>query len=172
VTGKNDIGGLVGKGSIIDNSYSTGAVTGEKNVGGLMGFSEWASEISNSYSIGTVTGESNIGGLVGNNYNEWGGIISNSYSIGTVTGENNVGGLVGNNIRIFSSGSVSYGEISNSYYDSQISNQSDTNKGEGKTTAEMKQQSTFVNWDFNDIWDINNTVNNGYPYLVNIMAPQ
>jgi len=30
----------------------------------------------------------------------------------------------------------------------------------------MKTQSTFVGWDFNNIWSINSHENNGYPYLL------
>jgi len=37
--------------------------------------------------------------------------------------------------------------------------------GTGKTTAEMKQQATFTDWDFDTIWRINDSDNNGYPFL-------
>jgi hypothetical protein len=167
VTGKSSIGGLVGKGSVVNNSYSTGAVTGQSDIGGLMGFS---GRISNSYSTGAVTGESNVGGLIGNN---WNGNISNSYSTGRVTGNGEVGGLVGNNIAISNwDGSIIYGDIYYSYYDSQTSGQNDADKGSDKTTAEMKLQSTFINWNFEEIWGINSTINDGYPYLLNIMLAQ
>ena len=66
-----------------------------------------------------------------------------------------VGGLVGNN----------YNEITSGYYDSETSGQSDEGKGEPKTTAEMKQQSTYTGWDFENIWAIAPAKNNGYPYL-------
>jgi hypothetical protein len=35
----------------------------------------------------------------------------------------------------------------------------------GKTTSQMKQQSTYTGWDFVNIWAIDPTKNNGYPYL-------
>ena len=100
-------GGLAGKssdGSIISNSYATGAVGGDNEFGGLVGFNEFGSIVSNSYSACTVSGAAYFGGLVGQNV---GGIISNSYSTGAVSGFINVGGLVGNNI--------AGGIISNSY---------------------------------------------------------
>jgi hypothetical protein len=54
--------------------------------------------------------------------------------------------------------------ITNSYYDSETSGQSDDDgRGEPKTTAEMKKQETYADWDFDDIWGIDE--NNGYPYL-------
>lgn len=53
--------------------------------------------------------------------------------------------------------------VVNSYYDSSISGQTDTGKGEPRTTEEMKQQATFENWDFDTIWDIEEGVT--YPEL-------
>ena len=35
--------------------------------------------------------------------------------------------------------------------------------GEGKTTAQMKQRATFVDWDFASVWDI--AENQTYPFL-------
>ncbi len=107
VTGTSGlVGGLVGWlfSGDINNSYSTGTVTGSgsvSDVGGLAGQS--GGTISNSYSTGTVTGSSNVGGLVG----LVSGPMSYSYSTATVTGSGNyVGGLMGYNL---------YATISNSY---------------------------------------------------------
>ncbi|MCL2206720.1 MAG: T9SS type A sorting domain-containing protein [Fibromonadales bacterium] len=178
VTGANNVGGLAGKNSSngkINNSYSIGYVMGVDNVGGLVGDNSASAidnsysaaevigtgnfigglagvggRISNSYSIGDVTGTDYVGGLAGN------GIIKNSYSIGLVKGRNRVGGLVGEG-----------SNISGSYYNKETSGQNDVGKGEGKTTAEMKLQSTFIDWRFYFIWGINNEINGGYPYLKN-----
>ena len=91
------VGGLVGfngSGGIISNSHAGGgSVTGDQNVGGLVGYNEGA--ISNSWVTGAnVTGNSYVGGLVG--YNSYGS-IANSYATGTVTGGSYAGGLVGSN---------------------------------------------------------------------------
>ena len=107
MTGTRDhLGGLVGgNGSAgdISGSYATGAVTGKRLVGGLVGDNR--GDISNSYATGAVTGtEDYVGGLAGYNARD----ISNSYATGAVTGtEDHVGGLVG--------GNGSAGDISNSY---------------------------------------------------------
>ena len=129
ITGRSNVGALVGYNdySKIDNSYSTGTVTGEYHnegiysvyVGGLVGYNNH-SNISNSHSGATVTGtvftlygsddeagDANVGGLVG--YNDSGN-INNAYTTGNVTGtggvaycaddeagDANVGGLVGYN---------------------------------------------------------------------------
>ena len=70
--------------------------------------------------------------------------------------ESTVGGLAGHK-----TGSAT---VSNCYYDSQTTGQSDdNNKGTPKTTAEMKQQATFSGWDFTDTWKVTEGVS--YPYL-------
>ena len=95
------VGGLVGlnKGTI-SNSYSTGSMTGNDAVGGLVGRHSWGA-LHNCYSIASVTGENDVGGLVGRNEattvndSYLKGTISNSYSRGNVTGQASVGGLIG-----------------------------------------------------------------------------
>ena len=90
VTGDFDVGGLVGRASQdIVNSYSAGVATGRSHVGGLVG-SNWGT-VRDSYSTGGVTGEYNTGGVVGLNWRT----VRDSYSTGSVTGEYSTGGLVG-----------------------------------------------------------------------------
>jgi len=158
IEGDNYVGGLAGinKGTISDSYYS-GTVTGRNIVGGLVGANEGT--ISDSCSKSTVQGNCNdgeigeVGGLVGENWCK----IDNSYSSGEVTGKDIVGGLVGRNICCINdcySKCVVFGtknvgglvgqkhltcKIINSYYDKDISDQNDTGKGEGKTTAEIKE---------------------------------
>jgi len=152
---KESAGGLVGdNGGKIINSYSTSTVVGSHSVGGLVSYND--GRIINSYSIGAVEGKKNVGGLVG--FNNKGSII-NSYSIGTVKGIENVGGFVGGiNVKINA-------YVTNAYYDKQTSGQIDSDEGKGKTTAEMKQKSTYIGWDFDKTWGIDSKVNGGYPYL-------
>jgi hypothetical protein len=142
-------GGLVGYNSqwcIISNSYSIGTVTGESFIGGLVG--ENAGTVGNCYSTGTVFGGSYLGGFAGENY---GGTITNCYSTGIVPV--NGGGLVAHNY---------YGTITVSFWDVNTSGLTFSDGGTGKTTAEMKTESTFTDagWDFvgetangtDDIW--------------------
>jgi len=183
-------GGLVGgNNGKISKSYSTGTVTVTSGiVGGLAGTN--GGEINNSYSTGTVKGGKSVGGFVGQNYYYIGendddisiGTISDSYSIGKVVGgiylPNGyveiyaVNGLVGdyNGFAGTYAGDYGGGKISNSYYDSQASgmriNMITKSRGEGKTTAQMKQKATFKDWNFNKTWGINNKINDGYPYLL------
>jgi hypothetical protein len=110
ITGYSGVGGLVGENSgTVINSYSTGSVTGNDVVGGLVGDNNFGS-VSNSYSTGNVTGSTYVGGLVGHNE---GGNVNNSYSTGSVTGDWDGGGLVGWND----------GTVSNSYSTSNVASE-------------------------------------------------
>lgn len=96
VSGSGDVGGLVGSGRNIADSYATGKVTGTSaNVGGLAG---QAYEITSSYAKGDVINSGRYtGGLVGNLNNN--SNITDCHATGnvTVTGSNQyVGGIVGN----------------------------------------------------------------------------
>jgi len=144
-------GGLVGWNcSEIRNSYSTGNVDGFELVGGLVGYNE--STISNCYCTGSVSGSDRVGGLLGGNW----GIIENCYSTGSVSGSYMIAGFVADNV----------GPVDNCFWDTQTSGQSTSSGATGKTTAEMKTQSTFTdaNWDIN-IWNMDAGINSGYPYL-------
>jgi hypothetical protein len=172
--GGTDAGGLVGQarststGTLkISNCYSSGSVSGTYNAGGLVGYCNYYCEVENCYSTADVSAINNkIGGLVGYNYYS---SITNCYSAGSVSGSSsssNVGGLVG---------SSSSATVTNSFWDTQTSGQSSSDGGTGKTTSQMKTESTFTDatWDFagestngnNDYWDINADRNAGYPYL-------
>ncbi|KAB8058115.1 filamentous hemagglutinin N-terminal domain-containing protein [Janthinobacterium sp. FT14W] len=75
---EDNAGGLVGynKSGTIANSYASGKVSGDRDVGGLLGFSSRATDsVSNSYATGEVQGNSSTGALVGSNA----GVISNSF---------------------------------------------------------------------------------------------
>jgi hypothetical protein len=155
VEGNDAVGGLVGESryATVFNSYATGNVKGNGvAVGGLVGWNYNGGSVNNSYATGTVNGTSDIGGLVGRN--DDGGLVNNSYSTGNVSGGERVGGLVGWN--------YDGGTVSNSFYDRNTAGQSDTLKGEPKTTAEMKDLATFTGW---DMAEIGTNLNKGYPYL-------
>ncbi|KJS13869.1 MAG: hypothetical protein VR67_02010 [Peptococcaceae bacterium BRH_c8a] len=176
VTGTEDLGGLIGfNGGNIANSYSTGNVTGTIFVGGVAGIGHGI--INQCFSSGSVNGAQYIGGLVGGGSAN----VNDSYATGSVTGSSNVGGLFGllENGSVNNSfatgevtgsgggliGSVSSATCSNSYYDTETTGKWDNfGKGIPKTTAEMVDQNTFTDWDFNTIWAIDNDPAS-YPYL-------
>jgi streptogramin lyase len=152
----SSLGGLIGvtNGGLYKNCYATGNVTGYAGVGGLIG--SLRGTIEDSYATGNVTGNVNVGGLVGD---LWGSSsnsgVTNSYSVGLVTASSYQGGLIGRNGWEF--GGV---PVVNSFYNSTTSGQNDTGKGEPRTIAEMQTQSTFIDWNFSDIW----VMSNGCPF--------
>ncbi|MGD9638169.1 MAG: GLUG motif-containing protein [Alphaproteobacteria bacterium] len=117
--------------------------------GGITGYVN-DSSIINSYATGNVCGDARIGswnyrgigGLAGYVYS---GVVKNSYASGkivTYSGGTYLGGLTG----------YVGGTFTSSYWDTQTSQQSSSGGGIGKTTVEMKQQSMFSDWDFENVW--------------------
>jgi hypothetical protein len=195
VSGRGYVGGLVGQntGNILRSSM-VGTVIGElRSIGGLVGYT-CGGNIGESYALVTVEGIGSVGGLVGkherttthnsyalgkidaDNFNaggligvEFHGIISNCYAVGEVTasipsfGYWTAGGLIGD--------CDADPEVVNSYYDSTVAINTDTDRGEPKITADMKSMETFKEWNFTGedaIWDIVNTPTHySYPYLIN-----
>ncbi len=100
ITGQNNVGGLVGRNAgTITGSHSAASVTGSgTDVGSLVGENAGGT-IDTSFASGTTHGTGmNVGGLVGGNAGS--GSIANSYATGAVTGAgsaDNLGGLVGLN---------------------------------------------------------------------------
>jgi len=162
VFGNSGAGGLIGKSlgpsGVISNCYSASAVSKMEqdsySVGGLVGYS--TNNIYNSYAIGDVSGDFEVGGLVGFFAEDIDANIVNCYSMGAILGTSAVGGLIGteNNLGDY-----------NNYWDMNTSGQATSAGGIGKTTTEMKTQSTFSGWDFSSIWGMDSSTNSGYPYL-------
>lgn len=186
VYGNNYIGGLVGyqDGLTINNCFSAGTVDGNYHVGGLVGYQRDAT-IDKCYSKVDLQGNQYIGGLVGYQNNS---TINNSYRTGLVNGNNIIGGLVGHQYLSFINNCYSASQVNaihtagglvggsydssstSSYWDTEISGQTTSYGGEGRTTQQMTYpyaSDTYVGWDFSNIWayDMDNPINNGYPYL-------
>jgi len=174
--GSSYLGGLVGahRSGVMDrygymnNCYSTSDVVGgvgSSQLGGLAGLN--GSGIGNCYSTGAVTGEANsscLGGLVGRDAVG----IRKCYSTGAVTGgegSSSLGGLVGVNSSWIGGSGGSF----NCYFLG-ISGPDNSN-GIPLTDTQMKQQSSFVGWDFigettngtQDLWSVFEGVD--YPKL-------
>ncbi len=153
VTAWGAVGALAGdNGGVIERCYATGKVTGLGYglAGGIAGHN--LGVISNSYATGAVDGTPGgdyVGGIAGKNL----GTIHKCYATGALSGGNSPGGLVGFNTN---------GTVTSSYWDTQTTGQTTSDGGgTGKLTAQMKQQATFVGWDFSGVWSI--TENVTYP---------
>jgi hypothetical protein len=87
-----------------------------------------------------------------------------------------IGGLVGNtpnNVLISNSNCTNYWDKEKTGQNSLGGGNSTTAQDNGftvngKTSAEMKSTTTYLNWDFSTIWSTSSGTNNGYPYLRSI----
>ncbi len=151
-------GGITGwnLGEIIRSSAHVEINGGYQGIGGIAGWND-SGLIEDCYATGQIHAKTFMGGLTGGSN----GIVKNSYStvaITTETGPSNFGGLIGS--------LWDTPEVTNSYWDTQTSFLAiSPGGGEGKTTSEMKNINTYVDWDFEDVWAISPEINNGYPYL-------
>jgi hypothetical protein len=159
VIGYNEVGGIVGFNyptSTIQECYSSCQVSGNKNVSGFVGNNSYGSAISNCFSTGIVDANESVGGFIGNNYSS---SAEKCFSKCQVSGNIETGGLIGIDV-------YEIGLFTNSFWDISVSSIDVSAGGVGQPTSEMKQQSTYTNWDFETIWGIDENINSGYPYLL------
>jgi hypothetical protein len=150
-------GGLVGEAgssTTIRECFSLGSVNGDQFVGGLVGYF-FDGQVHDSFSRADAEANTgDCGGLIGHGNDN---AIYDSYAAGRVTAPVGSGGLMGT------------GEhapiVSDCYYDEDVSGQADNGYGEPRSTSQMKTQSTFSGWDFDDVWEMDSGRNDGYPYL-------
>lgn len=145
------VGGIIGdmNSGTVSGCYTTGSITGAGFAGGVIGRCRGGT-ITNCYSSCSVTSSDNyVGGFCGLND----GTITNCHSTGSVTGSYD-GGFCGHNDDT----------ITNCFWDTQTSGQATSSGGTGKTTAQMKAEATFTNWNFDTIWTINE--GQDYPKLL------
>ncbi len=116
VFGLTSIGGLLGQGqtTTIVDSYNEFVVTGQQQVGGLMGIGIGITNIIASNNHGAIAGTESVGGLLGINSAEV--IITTSFNDGNVTGTLSVGGLVGYSQIITIDQSYNEGIVSGIYH--------------------------------------------------------
>jgi hypothetical protein len=166
--GLNDrMGGFVGTNyGTINSSYFKGLVYGYSTsspglgsirVGGFVGAN--FGNISNSYTIANITGRTGVSlfGLAYSGYN-----INKTYQVGSISYSFTSGKYV-SDYDIYTTCSDAY--VSDSFWEN--SSGGTCGGSTGITPTLMRTQSTFEsnNWDFSDIWSINSTINDGYPYL-------
>jgi hypothetical protein len=186
------IGGLVGvnKGPLA-NCFATGNVAGGNNSGTIGGLvADYFADINNCYSTGNVSGGNNSGYLGGLAAHCYSGNISNCYSTGNVTGGNNsntIGGLIaaGQSIsNCYSTGTVSGGSGSNflgglvatgnpfsitsCYF--LTGSGPDNHLGTPLTDTQMKQQASFVGWDF--VWETTNGTDDVWAICEGVSYPK
>lgn len=182
VHGGEMTGGLAGdQGWSIQYCFAYGNVFGTKEIGGLAGCTG-GRIITNSFSVGNVQGDNNVGGIAGRLGSD---SVVNCYSTGSVTASQDYAGGFSNGNSIFLNMCYSTGKVScpgssisgfmyfrprdinmrvyNSYYDSVTTECADTNGAKPLSTEQMTIKSSFVGWDFDTIWAIDEGTT--YPYL-------
>ena len=186
-------GGLVGYGAnmAVSNSYAAGKISALSEnttqtwdssaafAGGLAGYAAGTgittensyavaelSALSSNHHTGFYTRSSYTGGLTGFSTSA---TIKNSYAACTLSAvadgldaywDNTYeGGLTG------SIGNPESSSAVNSYYDEETADCEDNGFGLPMATEQMKEASSYIDYDFAFTWAINPSVNNGYPYL-------
>ena len=153
ISGTSFVGGLLG--SARDDSLSvvaaTGAVTGNDIVGGIIGAS--AAKIENAFSVNVIKGHENTGGVIGlSDHFETPTLQKNIYSA-SILKSYELHGIIGGSF--FGSGE----NMESCYFDATIIGYT---KG-GNSTEEMMKKSTYVGFDFANIWEIQE--GKSYPYF-------
>ncbi|MCL2718168.1 MAG: hypothetical protein FWE14_05250 [Lachnospiraceae bacterium] len=178
VTATSDnAGGFIGTmtSGTITESYAVGSITSSgSRAGGFIG-SFTRGGIEQSFATGNVNATANIGGFVGIMAvtNNTSAIIKNSFASGGISSALSAGGFVGNisagatasisriensytisnNINGFRGTATGAIQIISSYFSTTITGRPSTSP-EARTTVQMKNQETFADWDFIDIWEL------------------
>ena len=219
VAANSNVGGICGYtiGGPINGCYAVAHIMASGNyVGGLIGYL-YNSNLTNSYLSGSVTGNEQVGGLVGYATPSTGHhYIEKCYSNTNVNGKKTVGGLIGkleghyyrssymymslnSNVSICSSVKATIGNVGRIYgeKDSHVTigeiGTNNENKalnraiivsagvsqdvadneqnGTGVSATTLKLKATYVamGWDFTNTWDIQET--ESYPYMKSQTAP-
>lgn len=134
-----------------------GAISGGYYVGGIAGY---GGSISQCYTDGEINGSNDVGGI-----GTYQSSISNCYSTATVqAGTNGLAYAIGSNVAYcYFAGKaegnrISYPIGTYCYYDAET-----TGDEGGLPTSEMFRQATYVNWDFINVWQIDE--GRSYPTL-------
>jgi len=150
----------------ISESYASGNATGTASnnawAAGFVCENDNGGTIDDCYARGnsTITGDTGtryVAGFIAQNADFEGDVITNCYSSGTTTTTGTQGGFCAVNDKT----------ITACFWDTETSGDAASDGGTGKTTAQMKTQTTFTDasWDFVTIWEIIATSNGGYPRL-------
>ncbi len=168
-----DVGGFCGENTssfgyaTITYCFSEGNAKGQGNFNNIGGFcgtnysAEGSCLITDCFALGNSTAiigndtepplRNNVGNFIGSNEGGYAHswiVISRCYSIGVPNQNKEICGFLGNER------GPGYREISDCYWDVETSGFTTSNYADGKTTAEMMMQATFVDWDFDDVWCI------------------
>lgn len=165
-------------------SYATGNVeTTGNNVGGFIGYledytyrSNWGNHsytyVQNVFAHGTVNGNDNVGSLIGYVYGHVRGSayttisIEQTYALGKATSIGEKIGFIGLLVKEETRTNIT---VSNSYWVPETTGLETSEYGTSKSIDSMFYESEFPNWDFTNVWKIEE--GNTLPYLKNVDKP-
>jgi PGF-CTERM protein len=124
---------------MINQSYATGTVSGDANIGGLVGYSNEGS-LNRSYATGTVSGTTNLGGIVGNGYLY--SIDGSYWDVGTTGQTNATGTSTGTTSTL-----IGFGDV--------------TDTGPAPEMQRFAPAATMTAFDFESTWNLTSS----YPRL-------
>ena len=181
LTGDRNVGALVGwdTGSTIRRCSTTGSVSGESTVGGLVGRAEVGTDVRECFTDCTVSADSRAAGLVAFVLDD--SPIHDSYSLSDVEADEEAAGLVGRIgeprdgplvRRVYAAGPVNSSDTvggliahapnsgqsvtANAYWDTTATGQADSDGGTPLTTPEMQGDAATTNmsgFDFTNTWE-------------------
>ena len=185
------VGGIVGWGTIgtIENCVNFGDITSSQYwTGGIVGYGGSYSldrnievVIKKCCNYGCIKGNGIVGGVCGKGHHAK---VIDCFNNGRIEGNENVAGIVGaeavwieNCYNIGSIMSNSGGrEIGYKYYSGQIINcyylfgcGAEDSNATPLSSYQMKQQSSFVGFDFNSVWTMAGNPNYDYPELIDTL---
>lgn len=194
IDGSDHLGGMLGHGFgniSISQSYNAGSITGTYNLGGicghLIGISDYESEgtVLDCYNCGDVTGDTSCGGVIGDcSFDNAKNVtikVINTYSAGQITAYERVGSIIGckdnselencyylANTALDSSGTAQNGIGSNAQGHT---TQDKAGQVTSLSDSKMKQTSSFVGFDFNEVWCMCQEPDYKYPVLQSLYSP-
>ena len=171
----NYVGGVVGniKSNLtISDSYFSGTISGNKNIGGIAGLNLYM--IQRSYSKASISGSQYVGGITGTNN----GTIQSS-----VSNNSRITALIDNEGKIFGISNGSVGQNGSSSENKalnrtvllkagvvqEVNDNEQNGTSVSPTTLKLKATYVAMGWDFTDIWEIQET--ECYPYMKSQTAP-
>ena len=157
-------GGIAGtvadRGGEIASCFNTGYISTRDCAGGIAGRFYDDASVTNCYNTGKIEGTKYAGGIAARTN----GTVTSCYNLGEIICANGyAGGLVGNTYEFAA-------EVKGYFWDNELEGignclgNDDTVKC---TSDQMQQQSTYSDFDFNNIWIIDSEKNYPYPQLRN-----
>ncbi len=175
-------GGLVGS-NLEGNIYESNAIVeveGSSIFGGLVGVYNYGN-VENNYVEFQINDSTSTGGIIGSygisatlNPNQDPLSVKYNYAFGEIPfRDEDIGtyrGIIGFAFQTPSDSAVTVTKVKDNYWNTELFGEEDDVVGfriaaGGITTSEMKTESTFQNWDFTSIWNIDE--GSSFPYLRN-----